>query len=167
VGLRSRPGRGTAVWLVAPASARPCAARAADPASRPTDARTGSPTVVVVDDDEAVREGIAALLQRWGHRTLAGAGTVEVLRRWHAAGRPALAAIVADWHLADDGTGADAIAALRAQAGAGVPALLVSGDTGPATLAALGASGLPWLSKPVAPVRLRSWLQTAAAGARD
>lgn len=44
-----------------------------------------------------------------------------------------------------------------------MPALIVSGDARPERLALMQASGLECMSKPVLPVRLRSWLQTAAA----
>jgi hypothetical protein len=61
----------------------------------------------------------------------------------------------------------DAVAALRQAWSAlppddwpqPVPALVITGDVSPERLQLLRDSGLPWLPKPVMPMRLRSWLQ--------
>lgn len=152
--LRSVPGRGTRVSLQLPratVAAIPTPANAA----RGT---TGHLCVAVIDDDADVRDGLVALLQRWGHRVLQGADDEAVLRAWHRAGRPPVQAMVCDLRLRGSRTGVQAVAALRATWGAATPALVVTGDIAPDRLQLLRASGLPWLSKPVMPMRLRGWL---------
>ena len=53
-------------------------------------------------------------------------------------------------------------AALRRAAGIELPALVVTAEAGPQALQRLRDAGLPWLPKPVQPMRLRSWLQQVA-----
>jgi signal transduction histidine kinase/CheY-like chemotaxis protein len=171
--LRSTPGRGTAATLELPCAEAPAPpARRASDASLPADARDEAESgrdalVAVIDDDRDVRESLGALLERWGHPVLAAAGPAAWLAQWQQAGRPPVLAIVSDLRLAGGTDGLAAIAALREAVGTSTgrptPALVVSGDMAPERLQALRASGLPWLAKPVMPMRLRSWLQAVAA----
>lgn len=66
--------------------------------------------------------------------------------------------IVADYQLTGGATGLEAIAAIRATLGRTVPALLVTGATSSDVLGTLRASGLPLLTKPIAPAKLRAAL---------
>ena len=68
--------------------------------------------------------------------------------------------------------GIDVIERLRSRLGTALPALLLSGDTGAAEITRVKSSGLPLLTKPVSPARLKSVLHAylsvapeAAAGA--
>ncbi len=167
--LHSRAGRGTRVQLVLPRVVAPQSA-AAPPASG--NAPQAQPLcVAVLDDDADVRDGLIAVLQRWGHTVLAGADPVAVLQRWRARGRPVVQAIVSDLRLRGTLTGVDAVAALRQAWSAQpsddwpqpVPALVITGDVSPERLQLLRDSGLPWLPKPVMPMRLRSWLAAGRA----
>ena len=69
-------------------------------------------TILIVEDDPAVREMLGLLLEGEGHRTIAVAGTNEALA---LAARGALLpdAIIADYNLPGDLTGAEVIAQLR------------------------------------------------------
>jgi CheY-like chemotaxis protein len=120
-----------------------------------------------MDDDADVRDGLVAVLERWGHTVLAGADDAAVLKRWRARGRPLVQAIVSDLRLRGTLTGVQAVAALRqawAAAPHEVPALVITGDVLPERLRLLRDSGLPWLPKPVMPMRLRSWLAAQRDG---
>ncbi len=68
-------------------------------------------------------------------------------------------AVIADYSLAAGATGDVEVSKLRRALGWPVPGLIISGGTGVDHLRALSASGLPWLSKPLQPARLRAWLQ--------
>jgi len=59
--------------------------------------------------------------------------------------------VISDYRLREQRTGAQAIAALRAELGAALPALLITGDTAPDRLREAQASGVPLLHKPVSP----------------
>jgi signal transduction histidine kinase len=102
--------------------------------------------VLVIDDDEVVRTGMLHLLREWGC-ICDVAETIEealVLARTHA---PDL--VISDYRLRGQHTGVEAIAALRALLGIGLPALLITGDTAPERLREAQASGLHLLHKPV------------------
>ncbi len=154
--LASRPGQGTVATMVL--AAGPPVAAAAEPAAGV--APTAPGVLAVIDDDAAVREGLVALLQLWGHTVLHGADDATLRAAWQAAGKPPVQALVTDLRLARHRTGLEAVAALRQAWGRDLPALVITGDIAPDRLQALRDSGLPWLAKPVMPMRLRGWLST-------
>lgn len=69
---------------------------------------------------------------------------------------PDLALVDLRLETVDDGL--EVVALLRERLTADVPALLLSGDTGAAQLARVRQSGVPLLTKPVSPARLKSAL---------
>ena len=153
--LRSSPGRGSGLTLDLPALP--------EPALPTTPAASQGPDralcVMVVDDDADVRDSLVALLERWGHQVLAGPDDAALLLAWQQAGRPAVHAVLADLRLRGTLTGVAVVQRLRTALGPRLPALLITGDIAPDRLTLLRDSGLPWLPKPVMPMRLRSWLQ--------
>ena len=154
--LRSRPGRGTAMSLDLPALPEAVVRTTSEAA---TDGPDRALCVMVVDDDADVRDSLVALLERWGHCVLAGPDDAALLQSWQATGRPAVHAVLADLRLRGTLTGVTAVQRLRATLGSRLPALVITGDIAPDRLTLLRDSGLPWLPKPVMPMRLRSWLQ--------
>ena len=152
--LASQPGHGTTATIALAAAAPAAPAVEASAAT----AAFAPGVLAVIDDDAAVRESLAALLQRWGHAVLHGADDASLLAAWQAAGRPPVQALITDLRLARHRTGLEAVAALRQAWGAALPALVITGDIAPDRLQALRDSGLPWLAKPVMPMRLRGWI---------
>ena len=116
----------------------------------------------MIDDDEAIRSGLWALLQGWGCEVTTAASTAEALARAETWGA-AIDAVISDMGLPGPDNGIDAIAALRQRYGANLPALLVTGDTSQATLQAAKDRNLVMLHKPVKPPRLRAALTEAMA----
>jgi len=156
--LHSAVGRGTRFKLELPCTAdEPTTLEAVEPGRS-----IAGLVVAVVDDDPEVREGMEALLLRWGCRVHTGADAAEVLRRLEASSDRTLGAIVADFRLRDGHTGVDAIEELQRAFGPAVPAVIVSGDSSPQQLVRMQHSGFPALSKPVAPAALRAWLEAVA-----
>jgi signal transduction histidine kinase/CheY-like chemotaxis protein len=157
--LESTPGRGTVFRLALPlpgADDPPVVEERGTPPASIAHAR-----VLVIDDDEAVREGMGHVLRDWGcHCDLAG--TIE--EALVLADRHPPDAVVSDYRLRNQYTGADAIAALRLAHGAQLPALLVTGDTAPERLREAAAFGVPLLHKPVRPNELRMVLAAALRG---
>jgi len=161
--LRSAPGQGSTFELRLPLTALPepepepetetCSAPSDGPATREHGLR-----VLVIDDEADVRAAMAEVLGGWGCKVLAAASAQEALALLEAAPQ----AIVADYRLQDGRTGAEAIAAVREAWGAGVAALIVTGDTAAERLREIAASGHPVLHKPVPPARLRAFLRNAA-----
>jgi signal transduction histidine kinase/CheY-like chemotaxis protein len=167
IGLRSTPGRGTVVRMDLPRVAGDSTPSAADDPQKeghPAGAAATGLCLAVIDDDSEVRDGLAALLNRWGHRVLAGSEPRELLHAWQAQGRPMVNGIVSDLRLRGGLDGVHAVQTLRRRWGAGLPALVITGDVAPERLQRLRDSALPWLPKPVMPMRLRSWLAALQVG---
>jgi CheY-like chemotaxis protein/anti-sigma regulatory factor (Ser/Thr protein kinase) len=148
--MDSTPGEGTTFRVLAPRAANPSARMSGGPVSL-GDLRTG--VILAIDDEQAIRTAMTALLESWGHTVIAaggGASAVAALK-----GRPPPDVIVCDYRLRDGETGLQAIACVQAAVG-DVPAILVTGDTAPESIRDALASGYPLLHKPLSHGRLRA-----------
>ncbi len=107
--------------------------------------------VLVIDDDETVRQGMLHLLRDWGCECVATESIEEALAlaRSHA---PDL--VISDYRLRERRTGLEAIAALRELLGDTLPALLITGDTEPNRSSEAQADGISMLHKPVSSSQL-------------
>jgi two-component system, sensor histidine kinase len=113
--------------------------------------------VLVLDDDETVRHGMLALLERWGCVTVSAADGDEAIARAREADYH-FDVIVSDYRLPNDVTGVQVVREILAEAGWPIPVVLVTGDTSPERLKEAKASGYPLLHKPVKPAFLRNAL---------
>jgi signal transduction histidine kinase len=159
--LDSRLGLGSRFGIRVPRRDHPAPQAPAAPAQLAPAGAQRALRIAVIEDDALVSESLVALLQRWGHQVLA-ADSAQALLQAQGPGL-LLDAVIADHRLRSDATGDAEVARLRQALGQAVPALIVTGDTSPAHLRALAGSGLPWLSKPVQPLRLRGWLMGLSA----
>jgi len=107
--------------------------------------------VLVIDDEENVRDGMCHLLSDWGCECDAAESIEEALELARV-NPPGL--VISDYRLREQRTGTEAITALRALLGEELPALLITGDTAPERLREAKASGIPLLHKPVSPGQL-------------
>jgi PAS domain S-box-containing protein len=124
-------------------------------------ARRGA-AILVIDDEPDIREGMAMILESWGHSVLIAASADEAIRRLPALGRdPDL--IIADYRLQNGDTGGQAIARveMHLKADAKVPAIILTGDTAPERLQQARAVGHGLLHKPVQPEALRAAIDDA------
>ena len=144
--LCSRPGRGSLFRLTLPRSLVQVSIE--EPAVNFSPVRALAMRVLVIDDDEAVRIGMLQLLRDWG---CACEAVESIEAALEAARRHRPDIVISDYRLREQRTGAQAIAALRAELGADLPALLITGDTAPDRLREAQASGVPLLHKPVSP----------------
>ncbi|MBL8346244.1 MAG: hybrid sensor histidine kinase/response regulator [Rubrivivax sp.] len=156
VALRSAPGRGTCVELRLPWAAYTAAA----------DRRTPAPAlqglrVAVLEDDRESGEALAGLLRQWGCEVRHFERAQALWQAIERHGPPQ--ALLADHRLPGSVSGADAIAVVRARCGAGLPALILTGDVSPDTQAAFTAAALEVMPKPVPVPRLARWLEAVAA----
>ncbi|GAA4342162.1 hypothetical protein GCM10023144_43850 [Pigmentiphaga soli] len=156
--LRSEPGRGSTFSFELPQtdlSATPVNAGETPPPIKPL-------CCLVVDDNEAILDGTASLLGNWGckvDRAASAEIAVDQLDRNGAA----YDIVLCDLQLRDAEDGLAVIAQARRLAPQAL-AVLVSGATTPDTLRRLQRDGIPLLTKPVAPARLRALLATRRAG---
>ncbi|MEY4753047.1 MAG: hypothetical protein RJA44_722, partial [Pseudomonadota bacterium] len=140
--LRSVPGRGTCFSIELP---RTEAGRATLPRPLLPDSPLQDCRIVLVEDDIGAREALTARLEHWGARVQACDGPAS-LRELLATNPEAPDLFITDQRL-PGGSGLATVAHLR-QRHPQVPALIVTGNTAPAELAVLSASGLPVLHKP-------------------
>jgi signal transduction histidine kinase len=148
--LASKPGRGSVFRLTMPIS-RVAVVASEGLEAVPIMVGTLNLRVLVIDDDDAVRSGMTQLLRNWGCEC-DGAESIEEALALARAHPPGL--VVSDYRLRELRTGAEAIAALRAEFGSRLPALLITGDTAPERLREARAVGVPLLHKPVSPAQL-------------
>ena len=112
-------------------------------------------TVLCLDNDLAILDGMRALLQRWGVdcRTAADLDQArQVLRQG------TVDLLLADYHLTDDLNGLQAIAHLRSEMGAFPPVALITADGSSELKQQTRALGYPLLHKPIRPAALRALL---------
>ncbi len=161
LGLRSRLGHGSIFSVEVPLTEPPMPLYDEDDAEEALGDLSGS-KVLVVDDDPAVREGLAMLLADWGCLvTVVSSGTeaLALVQRQNLA--PDI--ILADCRLPQEGGGATTIEHLRAAVGRDLPAFLFTGDTDvrDAAVPMGDSSRLRVLHKPISPLRLRAALAEA------
>lgn len=161
--LRSKPGRGTVITL---ALRREQVADFVDRADPPSvDCAMPAALVMVIDDDPAVLASMAALMHRWGHRTLTCVSVAQALAELARCARPP-AVLVIDYWLGDGQTGPSAVAALQPRLGDAVPVILVTADTSPERVRQSLQAGYWLLHKPVDPQQLRVCMAQALASHR-
>ncbi|RVJ75766.1 hybrid sensor histidine kinase/response regulator [Sinorhizobium medicae] len=165
VALQSKSGKGTGFKVAVPIDRSAAARVKPQPvaAAKASDALAGL-NVICIDNEPKILEGMALLLGGWGCRVTA----VDSLAGCTEMGPDRLSvrpqAIVADYHLGD-GTGVEAIAAIRGLWQESIPALMVTADRSPEVRGAAERDGVSLQHKPVRPAALRAWLtQLAVAG---
>ncbi len=149
--LRSVPGRGSAFSL-----GMALATAAAAPASR-SDRLPPMPagTVMIVDDDENVREATALLLGQWGLQCRGFASVAQAVARLERGERvPDL--LLLDYRSVPGESTPVGVDAIRQRSGREVPVILITGDTAPSRIREAYEAGFFLLHKPVDPGRLRA-----------
>lgn len=160
VALESAPGRGSTFAITLPV-AEAGAVVTSTPLPRRSKPAQGSGAILVIDNDETILAGMRALLENWGHTAITAIGPDDP--GVGAAAAAGLSLILADYHLADDLTGDQAVARVRALHSGDLPAAIITADRSEDVRARLGAAGLPVLTKPVKPAQLRALLRQIAA----
>ncbi|ACL59406.1 hybrid sensor histidine kinase/response regulator [Methylobacterium nodulans] len=154
--LRSTPGRGSIFSLSVPLASFSPAPESAAEAPRPASAALSGLSVLAVDNEPAIVDGMARLLTSWGCRVDTAGSIGEAVQRVLAGGlRPDV--IVADYHL-DEGNGLDLITSLRAALAADVPAVLLTADRSRPVRETAAAQRVHFLTKPLKPAALRALL---------
>jgi len=114
--------------------------------------------VLVLDDDNAVLEGMKGLLIRWGCQVITASSPAEAIDKL-ADTKQRLELLIIDYRLPENVSGIDVARNLQNRLGYFAAVLIITGDTGPERLREADASGYPLLHKPVQPAKLRSTLQ--------
>jgi PAS domain S-box-containing protein len=152
ISVRSQPGRGTVFQIIIP-EAQAQTAEAGEPN---LDAEPDEPcSILVIDDDEAIRDGMTMLLSSWGHSVMAASDAERAFALLDQ--KPFDPDIIlADHRLEGGQSGIEAIRAVQHKLGRDIPSIIITGDTSPRRLLAVTESGFPLLHKPVAPQPLKA-----------
>jgi len=154
LGLKSVIGRGTVFSVTVPLAAQ---AIPGEPVAPPAPAiafrRRG--LILVIDDEDLIRDGMQSLLESWGHRVISAPSGTDMVRILATCpDRPDL--VICDFRLPGGETGIEAIRKVRTACDEDVPALLITGDSAPDRLSEARRGGFLLLHKPVANGRLRA-----------
>ncbi|MEA3027922.1 MAG: hypothetical protein QOF91_3207, partial [Alphaproteobacteria bacterium] len=154
IDLRSVPGRGSRFSVeVARSSAAPAIQAPREPAAVDRGRLLGI-SVLCIDNEPKVLDGMDALLGGWGCRVLKApdlATAIGAITELQAAPN----GLLVDYHL-DRGNGLDAIVELRRRFGADLPAILITADRSPHVRDTARAQDVQVLSKPLKPAALRA-----------
>lgn len=161
----SVPGRGTRAGIVLPLADTAEQSGASDAVGETLCEFDNAPLVLLVEDENDVRDALFVLLTDWGCQVIAAASGREALELLSWADVPP-AAMIVDRRLAEGEDGIDTIQAIRADVLDDVPAVLLTGDI----YRFEGAQALTQLTilpKPAEPGQLHATLVDALAAARD
>ncbi|HHW64693.1 MAG TPA: response regulator [Rhodocyclaceae bacterium] len=158
--LRSAPGQGSVFAIEVAAAAPP------EPARGDREAVSlghfDDLKVLLADDDALALSAMSSLLASWGCEVTAAHSATDLLEALKHCGTPDI--LITDLRLGGSTDGLDLIAAVRAHPGlSALPAVLISGDTAPESLARIQSAGVQMLHKPVRPARLRALMHRLLA----
>jgi signal transduction histidine kinase len=154
--LESVVGQGTTLTLSLPIQALPEAALAIPD---PTQASSNGRRVLVVDDEEQVRESMALLLGELGYEVLLADGTAQALQALETG---PVDILLCDLRLREGDDGLLTIGAVQGLQPQ-VRAALITGETSPERLREIEACGVQVFHKPVALTDLRPFLERGQA----
>jgi Na+/proline symporter/signal transduction histidine kinase len=151
--LHSRVGRGSCFAVTVPRNA-------AVPVRRQQVQRSGADeqlplTVLCLDNDATILEGMRALLSRWGVDCRLA---LNIDQATQELARGPIDLILADYHLADEVDGLQALQRLRDAYPKLPPAAMITADRGSELKQRARALGYPLLHKPLRPAALRALL---------
>ncbi len=146
---RSERGKGSVFSLELPASAAPAQTSTPAPTPQPSARRPEvSRRVLLIEDDAAVLDATRLLLKAEGYRVITARSAAEASQK--AAELPP-DLIISDYHLGSAQTGDQVIAALRAKHGAGLKAILMTGDTSSTVRTCPSTPTCAWSASPSRP----------------
>jgi CheY-like chemotaxis protein len=165
VTLISQPGRGSMFAIDLPLVAEPDIPPVlVNTTVQGTHGELAGTLVVVVDDEAAILDAMRLLLESWGCTVITAASGAQALERVVSLSR-APDVLVCDYRLPAHVDGISVIESLRAEFNEDIPAMLITGDTGPEHIRGIAASGLLVLHKPLQEDELRSHLLSLTSAA--
>jgi signal transduction histidine kinase/CheY-like chemotaxis protein len=151
--VRSQPGRGSLFAIEVPAGNVWQSDVGEPEISEMIGGEFAGLPILIVEDDEVLRQATKDLLERWGITVHAATDEEEAHEFLRNSGlRPRL--VIADYSLRGQ-HGTDVVNSIRAFLGEKLPSIIVTADTDPALIGRIKSEGFPVLIKPVSPPRLR------------
>ena len=154
--VSSAVGRGSLFSVEVPLSAVVPQRQQQDMAREADRVQLSGITVLCIDNDLAILDGMETLLEGWGCRVLK-ATELEAAIALVARAKTAPDGLLVDYHL-DDGNGIGAITELRRRFGVDLPAILITADRSPRVREDARSNGIQLLNKPIKPAALRALL---------
>jgi two-component system, sensor histidine kinase len=160
--VHSEVGKGSTFSLILPAGSGHAMPGNQEFTSSPDQGpKIGKTSVLVVEDDAAVRGATRMLLKAEGYHVMAVASLTEALQ--HVREGHGVDLLVTDYHLGDGETGTQVIAALREALGVSLRAVLMTGDTSSAVNELPRDPDLRIASKPIDAEQLLTLLRALLA----
>jgi signal transduction histidine kinase len=150
--VRSREGRGSVFRIVVPEGDVNALAVSKEAETLPP-RKTGTITVLLIDDERAIREATRELLRPMQVNVIVAATVGEAVASAENSEQQ-IDMILSDWRLRGQEDGLEAVRAVRAVSGEGTPAVLITGETSPELLKRAHEAGLVVLHKPLQPRQL-------------
>jgi Na+/proline symporter/signal transduction histidine kinase len=161
IAVRSEPGRGSLFSVLVPVSRVAAQPAAEEPQSSLQPGQIRGLKVLVVDNEQAIVEGMTSLLGGWGAEVVGARSAAEAVGL-DGETVEGLDLILADYHIhREDGIGI--VERLRSLAGRNIPAVLITADRSKTVQDLAAAAGMHYLRKPVKPAALRAALSHALA----
>jgi len=156
IDLASTPGRGSVFAVEVPVTVEVPAQRRQAKSSRRAGVRIDGLTILCIDNDQKILDGMAALLTGWGCRTICADSAKAALKALKQdAATPDI--LLVDYHL-DDGNGIEAVIHLRWKLDKMLPAILITADRSPQIREDARAKNIAVLYKPLKAAALRALL---------
>ncbi|WP_428609872.1 NahK/ErcS family hybrid sensor histidine kinase/response regulator [Sedimenticola sp.] len=156
--VKSRLGHGSTFAVEIPISNR--LVRAAAPTQRALpslEMPLHGTSVLVIDNEASIREGMYHLLESWGCAVFT-AGDLEEVCRLIEGGSLRPDFLIVDYHLDNQITGVDILLFLKREYGIDAPSIVVTADRSDAMRSEVSKAGYRVLHKPLKPHRLRAWM---------
>jgi CheY-like chemotaxis protein/anti-sigma regulatory factor (Ser/Thr protein kinase) len=160
IGLRSTPGHGSVFTLTVPLTIALPIALPAPRTARAALADLSGLSVLCIDNEPKILDGMKALLGGWGCEVLTAIGGAAALDIVREHGKPDI--ILADYHL-DAENGLDLVTRLRWKLDAELPAILITADRSRTVQDQARTRDVIVLNKPIKPAALRSLLARSRA----
>jgi signal transduction histidine kinase len=154
----SRPGHGSTFGVEIPVSNRKLKSVPAPKSILPDlEMPLRGASILVVDNEASIREGMYHLLTSWGCKVCTASHISEV-RQLFINRDYAPDILIVDYHLDNKMTGIDVLVSLEHEYGISVPSIVVTADRSDEVRAQIVAKGYRILNKPLKPHRLRAWM---------
>jgi Na+/proline symporter/signal transduction histidine kinase len=160
IGMRSVLGAGSIFEVIVPmADAADFVPPRRVVADRQTASSLNGTTILCIDNEHEILDGMHGLLSKWGAQALTANNSetaLEHLRGLNGNGGQLPSMLVVDYHLDDDVTGIQVVRELREHAGKSIPAIIVTADHSDPVRNAVREAGYALLHKPLKPAALRA-----------
>jgi Na+/proline symporter/signal transduction histidine kinase len=153
--LRSREGHGSCFSLTLPLAVR----RELDEIAQPPAGGSEPPrlenlSVLCVDNERDILEGMEMLLERWGCHVMLAEDLQQAVQQIREHGKPGLALV--DYHLSDQSNGLDVMEHLQKLVDEPIPAIVITADRSPELEEHIRKQNFGLLRKPIKPAALRA-----------